>query len=752
MSKGLKIFLKVFLLTFLIGSLLIIAVVAAGSLGLFGLDKDFDVNALDLNYTSIIYYVDDNGETHELERLYKTQNRVWADISEIPKYLQDAFVSIEDERFYSHNGVDIPRTLKATFLYVFKGGSSFGGSTITQQLVKNITNDRDARPDRKIREMWRAMGIERKYSKEQILELYLNTIFLANNCNGVQSAANKYFGKDVSELSLAQCASIAGITQYPSKYDPLVNPESNIEKQRIVLRKMLDLGKISQEEYDEAVSEELVFSNHASKNSGYVQSYFVDQIINELIADLQKEKGYSAEFAEKTIYNSGLKIYATIDPSVQKAMENVYENASNFPIVSGQTKPQSAMVVLDPHTGGIKGIVGGIGKKSGDRILNRASQTYRQPGSTIKPLAVYAPAIEQGKIMPSTIVEDAPIDINGWKPTNYYSGYKGKVTARSALKESMNTPAVRVLNEVGIDYSYDFLTKKLGFTSLVNNETRDGKKYTDKNLSSLALGGLTDGMSVTEMAAAYATFANNGLYNKPHSYTKVVNSEGKTILENKLEPSVAMSESTAFLTNSMLQSVIQSGTGTAARLASGMPAGGKTGTTDEQNDRWFAGFTPYYVGVVWYGYDQPKSLEFLSYHPCMPVWKKVMDSIHKNLPLKDFTIPSTVEEAKVCEITGKLASSGCKTLTEYFKVGKKPVSYCPGHGDIQVSPTPDETPDAEHPDNSTQPDTSPIPGTPSSGASPSPVPTATPHSKPTAVPIPTHTPSNTGSGDVIVLD
>ncbi len=734
MSRGLKIFLKVFLITFLVGVLIVAAVIVSGCFGLFG-DGDFDVDALDLNYTSIVYYTDENGEPHELERLYKSQNRVWADITEIPQYMQDAIVSIEDERFYSHNGVDIPRTLKATFTYIFKGSSSFGGSTITQQLVKNITDDKAVSPDRKIREMWRAMSLERKYSKEQILELYLNTIYLANNCNGVQAAANKYFGKDISELTLAQCASIAGITQYPSLYDPLVNPDKNIEKQHIVLDKMLELGKITQEEYDQAMAEELAFEDHEIKGSDHVQSYFIDQLINDLIRDLQNEKGYSADFAEKTVYNGGLKIYATIDPEVQEVMEDVYENKANFPRVSGEETPQSAMVVLDPKTGAVVGTVGGIGEKSGDRILNRASMSYRQPGSTIKPLSVYAPAIEQGKIMPTTIVEDAPIDINGWKPTNYYSGYKGKVTARTALKESMNTPAIRVLQEVGVDYSFDFMTKKLGFTSLVDSETRDGKNYTDKNLSSLALGGLTDGLSATEMAAAYATFANNGLYNAPHTYTKVVNGDGETILEYDGKPTVAMSESTAFLINSMLQSVISDGTGTAARLSVDMPAGGKTGTTDEQNDRWFAGFTPYYVGVVWYGYDQPKSLEFLTYHPCMPVWKKVMDAINKNLPTKDFEMPSSLEAAEVCSVTGKLASSGCKTITEYFKAGQGPTSYCSGHGGaVTETPPPSEEPEeTQAPTETSQP----LP-TPGGGTSATSTPTSTPANS--AIPIPPSSP------------
>lgn len=761
MRKGLKIFLKIFLILVLVGCLALVGIFVCGIFGLFGFDSEFDINALDLNYTSMVYYVDEAGEPHELERLYESQNRVWADIDTIPQYMQDAIVSIEDERFYNHNGVDLPRTIKATFNYLINGSSSYGGSTITQQLVKNITNDKQTTPDRKIREMWRAMSLERKFSKQQILELYLNTIYLANNCNGVQAAANKYFGKDVSELTLAESASIAGITQYPSRFDPLTNPENNIEKQHIVLAKMLELGKISQEEYDQAMSEELVFQDEPIGDNVPAQSYFVDQLINDVLRDLQREKGYSLSFAEKLLYNGGLKIYATIDPEVQEVMEEVFQNKSNFPRVSGEETPQAAMVVLDPHTGAVKGTVGGIGEKSGDRVYNRASMSLRQPGSTIKPIAVYAPAIEQGKLLPSSIVEDAPLDIDGWKPTNYYAGYKGKVTARTALKESMNTPAIRVLQDVGVDYSYSFLSDKLGISSLVDNETRDGNTYSDKNLSSLALGGLTDGVSVTELAAAYATFANYGLYNEAHTYTRVINGSGETILENEQNPTEAMSESTAFLVNSMLQSVIENGTGTAAQLASDMPAGGKTGTTDDQNDRWFVGFTPYYVGCVWYGYDQPQSLEFLTYHPCMPVWKKVMDQINADLPVKEFEQPTDVVKATICSRTGQLAGSTCTSTRyeEYFPEGKVPRTYCPGHAGGSVSTsTPSATPSATPTQSPTEsPSASPPPtsgsstNAPATSAPPSRPPTSTPIQIPTAPPAsPSATPARTPD-DVIEI-
>ncbi|OQB12027.1 MAG: Penicillin-binding protein 1F [Firmicutes bacterium ADurb.Bin193] len=745
MKRILRAFFRVFFIALLIGMLLIGGVVAGGLFGIFGDDSSFDISALNLNFTSAVYYTDSAGQTHELERLYESQNRIWADISKVPKYMQDAIVSIEDERFYKHNGVDIPRTLKATLTYVFKGSSSFGGSTITQQLVKNMTEDKQIDPSRKVREMWRALSLERKFSKQQILELYLNTIYLANNCNGVEAAANKYFGKDVSQLTLAQCASIAGITQYPALYDPLVNPDKNIEKQHIVLKKMLSLGKITQAEYDAACSEKLSFLNKSVKEN-QAQSYFVDQLINDILKDLEKQKGYSSAFAEKLLYNGGLKIYATIDPAVQKAMEDVFENSANFPKVSGNPKPQAAMVVLDPYTGAIKGTVGGIGEKSADRVLNRASMSLRQPGSSIKPLSVYAPAIERGLISPSSLVLDAPIDIAGWKPSNYYSGYKGTVTARNALEQSMNTPAVRVLQEVGVDYSFQFVTKKLGITSLVESETRDdGKAYTDKGLSPLALGGLTDGVCATEMAAAYAPFVNSGLYYPPYSYTRVVDSGGKTILEHKVKPMVAMSEETAFLVNSMLNSVVERGTGTAAKLSSGMPAGGKTGTTDDQNDRWFVGFTPYYVGVVWYGYDQPKSLEFLAYHPCMPVWKKVMEQINKPLPVKEFTVPRGISKVSICTSSGKRATGFCNeagtAINEYFKSADIPAAYCNAHTEAGINATPEvSSAPNELPGGAAQ---ETPPPNPPAGTSPTgkpgiininPAPVATPVSIPTAPP------------------
>ncbi len=714
MARGFKIFTTVFISTLLAIALLIGGVFGISFFGLFGTES-FDASMISLNLTSTVYYTDANGVSHELTHLYQSQNRIWADITDIPKYMQDAFVAIEDERFEQHGGVDIPRTAKATFKYIFTGSSSFGGSTITQQLVKNLTNDRDTSPLRKIREMARSIALEREMSKEQILEMYLNTIYLANNCYGVQAAANRYFGKDASELTLAECASIAGITQYPSYYDPLQNPENNIDKQQIVLKKMLELGKITQEEYDAAIAEKLTFGVKGKTDNSPVQSYFVDELINDVVRDLMREKGYSEAVAEQIVYNSGLKIYATIDPNVQEAIEAVYENPASFPNAPGTVKPESAMVIVDNQTGEVKGIVGGIGKKKQNRIFNRATQALRQPGSTMKPLGVYAPAIEKNLISPSSLVLDAPININGWKPTNYYSGYRGTVTVRTALKESMNTPAVRVLEDVGIDYSYKFVTEKLGITTLVEKDTRNGKVFSDKALSSLSLGGVTDGVKPIELAGAYAAFANGGIYHTPHTYTKVVDSEGNILLENKIEGKVAMSDSTAYLVTSMLESVVKNGTGTTARLPCGMPSGGKTGTTDGEIDRWYVGFTPYYTGVVWYGYDNPQSLSFLSYHPCTPVWKNVMNTISASQPRQDFKAPDSVKTVSVCSATGKYPNEECTTVVEHFKSDAAPTAKCNGEHmkpveDIEDNPEAGGA-TAETPGSETTPESGQTPST-----------------------------------------
>lgn len=725
MGPYVKKFLKIFFITAIIGTLLVIGAFTGAVLGFMGSVDGIDVSELTLDSTTQIYYIDrESGEEKLLTTLDAEQNRVWVDYDKIPKAMKDAFVSIEDERFYQHHGVDVKRTAKATFMYfinkITRKPTSFGGSSITQQLVKNLTNEKDQSPIRKMQEISRSVNLEKELSKDQILELYLNSIYLSQGCNGVQTASQTYFGKDVSELNLAECASIAGITQYPSLFDPLVNPDKNKEKQEIVLKKMLELGKITQSEYDDAVAYTLEFkSMESSEETNKVNSYFVDQVIYDVLNALM-DKGYSRTMANKMLYSGGLKIISTCDVNVQKAIENVYEQESNFYSTSASPAPQSAMLILDPYTGAVKGMVGGIGKKTANLTLNRATQTLRQPGSSIKPIAVYAPAIENNLITPADIYIDKATSYNGWTPQNVDRQFRGAVSVQYAVQQSLNTVAVEILNKMGTKKSYDFLTNNLGITSLVEEEVRsDGKSYSDIGLSQLALGGLTDGVSVLQMAAAYAPFANDGIYTQPYTYTKVSNAEGKEIITNEPETYIAMDASTAYVTTRMLRNVVTSGTGGGAQVSSGIFTAGKTGTATDYRDRWFIGYTPYYVGAVWYGYDQPKSTPS---SPCVRVWKKVMDQVHKGLPDKMFEMPGKVVTASYCKDSGKQATDACREAgtvqSFYFVKGSTPRGTC----DLPHTPEEEE----EDPNASAEPDSSDDPNGSSDPTLPEPTGSASP--------------------------
>lgn len=652
-------------------------------------DLDFamtnSMGSSDLDLTSTLYWQDPrDGEWKDFEYLSSGEKRLWVDIDEIPNWLEDAFVAIEDQRFFSHSGVDWKRTTGAVLNEIFKGGSTYGGSSITQQLVKNITGERDRKYTRKIKEIIRALAVETRLSKQQILELYLNTIYLGHGCNGVESAARIYFDKSVTELTLAESASIAGITQYPSLYDPHKNKEENIKKQRLVLSKMLELGFIDQEDHDKAVAEELKFVKGEELLS-VNQSYFADQIANEVIADLMKELGHTEAVATNMVFKGGLKIYTTADKRVQNHAESVFENESNFPSAGGSSL-QAAIVVTEPRTGYVKAIVGGRGAKNGSRVLNRATQTVRQSGSAIKPLSVYAPAIDLGLITMDSIVTDEAINIGGWQPKNYYNTFYGDISIRRAVNVSANIPAVKVLQKVGVDKSFDYMTNKLHFTTLVDKETRNGKVYTDRNLASLALGGFTDGVTVEEMTAAYGALANDGVYISPITYTKVEDNMGKTLLTKKPVSNVAFKPTTAYLTNQLLKGVVTTGTAAGSSIP-GIETGGKTGTTDGDTDRWFAGYTPYYSAVVWVGYDSSKSVPNFGSNPALNLWRKVMTGIHKGLPGKSFSQPSGLKAASVCSVTGKLYTERCfdeegapTEVFSYYAKGTAPEEECEGHG------------------------------------------------------------------------
>jgi len=711
--SAVKRFLKVFFIMILVISL-VSGVVFGTLLVKYMKDvSDIELGNMALNLTTTMYYYDKDGNPVQAQHLYGKENRMWVNFDKIPQNLKNAFIAIEDERFYQHHGVDLRRTIAATFTYLFIDKTSFGGSTITQQLVKNVTGEDKASPARKVKEMARAFKIDKELGKDKVLEMYLNIIYLANSCNGVEAASHKYFGKDVSKLTLAECAAIAGITKNPSKYDPLKKPENNKIRQKMVLDKMLELKMISKLEYDESLKETLNFKSDDLSVNETVNSYFVDHVINEVVSDLVAQKGYSKKVATNLIYMGGLKIYMTMDPTVQNAVEQVYEDKNMFPknvpknpsVTSEKEYPQSAMCIIDPYTGQVKGVAGGIGAKTQNRVLNRATQSIRQPGSAIKPLSVYGPALEQGLITPNSTVVDEPINIKGWKPKNYYSGFKGPITVRYAVEQSANIPAVKILQDVGLDNSYNFLTKKLGITTLVDGKEIGGKVYSDKTYPSLALGGLTTGLTPEEIASAYGAFANQGNYCKSYSYVKVLDSNGKVLLENKTTAKRAMSEKTASYMNSLLRSVVTSGTGTKAQLSGGMLTYGKTGTTNSDKDRWFVGYTPYYVGSVWYGYDHPSSVAFLRTNPCIPVWKAVMDKIHEGLAVKslqgtDTKSTSQLERVKICTDSGLLATKDCPNVsTESFSPGEAPTKYCNlDHSKDKANET-GQTPSDETPSN-----------------------------------------------------
>ncbi|MBP3359439.1 MAG: PBP1A family penicillin-binding protein [Clostridia bacterium] len=651
--------------------------------------SDMNISELALNHSSYIMYTDSSGNEAELEQIKSIMNKKWVSSSDISPNLKNAAVAIEDQRFYKHHGVDIKRTFGATVKYVLSklgvGDSSYGGSTITQQVIKNITKEADKKATRKIKEMMRAIALEKQLDKDEILTMYLNIAFFANNCYGVEAASNTYFRKSASEVSIAEAAAIVGITQLPGKFDPYVNPENTIEKRNRVLGKMLELGMISQEEHDSAVASSLKVVEKKSSSGGDVSSYFVDQVVNDVISDLQTVKGYSKEFAQQQLTNGGLRIHATIDPEIQEKIEKVFENKSNFPSGSAQ----AAMVIVDPYTGEIKGLVGGIGQKTDIRGFNRATQAKRQPGSAIKPLSVYAPALDLEKIDASVILKDEKITIgsDNWEPSNSYSGFKGDMIVREAVGRSSNIPAVKVLDMIGINRSYSFLENNFKLSLL---------QSADKNYSSLALGGLTSGVTVKEMAAAYAVFVNGGKYFKPHTYTKVTDSSGNVVLENQSSSTQAVKASTAYIMADLLRAPVNDSYGTArAAKLSGFETFGKTGTTNDNIDKWFVGFTSHYVGAVWYGYDQPKSIGASS-NPSTAVWKKVMESVHSGLEDKELTKPADVVETEICTDTGYLAKRSCDSITAYFVNGKQPKKTCSGHkSKSRATAAPDETSETE---------------------------------------------------------
>ncbi len=728
---------------FLTGVLTVVFVMAAfGWYAFIYLDDEFDLSMVDssLNYTSVVYGVKD-GAFVEAETLHTSENRIWADIETIPKNLQDAFVAIEDQRFYQHSGVDIKRTLHAVLNFLNPGSdSSFGGSTITQQVIKNLSGDDEQTVARKVQEIRRAWYLEREYKKDQILEVYLNTIYLSQGCYGVQTAAEVYFNKSLNELSILECASIASITKLPTYYDPIQNPENNLKRAKDVVNKMVELGFITKEEGEAAKAQTLqlhVGEGDDEASSAEINSYFVDRVILDVIDALVNDKGYSEAYARTLVYGGGIQIYSTMDLDIQSAVDAVYTDPSKFPKITSPKygeAPQSAMVIIDNATGAVVGMAGGIGPKTVARGLNRATQSYLQPGSCMKPIGTYAPAIEYQveidgvRVAPGMLLLDKGVrqDSKGnWWPKNYNVVTEKMMSVQAAVNQSTNTVAVRVNEALGVKSAFNFLKNNLAVSTMVPGVSND------ENSQALALGGLTKGISVLEITAAYSTFPNGGTYTKPYTFTKICDQNGRVILENRVESHTAMEKNTADLMTQMLEQAANVGTGTSANFRS-MPMGGKTGTTDDDKDRWFVGFTGYYTAGVWFGYDKPDTVYYGGANPAAVAWKNVMSSVHQGLPKKDFDDPTGLAVVAVCAETGKLLNEKCPAKIEgLFFAESKPTATCDYCGVPGVDPNVPLVP--ETPD---KPDTPANPTDPSAKPStdPSTKPSTDPTTKPSTTP------------------
>ena len=664
--------------------------------------------------TTVIYYTEYDDRINkigpkfvEMDYLRGSQNRRWVKYVDIPHDLVWAFVALEDKRFFEHNGVDWLRTAKVTVDYFTKGGVA-GGSTITQQLIKNMTDEADVRIQRKIQEILRAMYLESRTSKPEIMETYLNIVNLSSGCYGVQAAAYTFFNKDVSELNLIECAAIAAIVQSPTSMNPIRRPERNKVRRDECLKNMLEYGYITEEEFESAYDKELMINRPASSYVETVKSYYVDQVIEDVTNDLMKAYNYTKQMASYKVFSGGLKIYTCMDKFVQACMDSVYSNKDYFPHQSEGAIPyESAMVVLDPYNGNLLGIVGGRSEKV-QRGLNRASGSRRPPGSSIKPVSIYAPAIERGIINYGSVIDDSPVmlsETNKLWPKNLPEEYWGLTTVSDAIRVSKNTVAVRVLQKLTPEYSFSFLRDELNVTSLVEQMLMpDGKTKTDIALSPLALGGMTDGISVYQLTAAYTMFANEGIYSKPRSYTVVKDQQGNTILDNQLEQKPVISRENACIMTKLLMGVVEEGTasGLGVEMKNNIQVAGKTGTTDEDYDRWFVGYTPYYLCGAWFGYDMPRYLgvERGRNNPPLLLFYYVMNTLHKERGLyenpKEFDNPMNVITAQYCKDSGMAPGPYCdldfRTLLEnkgsriavgYFSRGSEPIEPCNVHVKVQ---------------------------------------------------------------------
>ncbi len=642
---------------------------------------------------SVIYVKNGDGKYVEYQNLLGG-NTVWVDLNKIPVNLQNAVISIEDERFRSHNGVDWGRTFSAVVNLAANrlfnlGTNEFGGSSITQQLIKVTTQNKDHSIERKINEILLALELEKsEYTKDQVLEGYLNNMPLTGELVGVGIGARYYFGKEVSDLSLAECAVMASITNNPSVYDPYLHPENVRQRQKIVLAKMYELGHITQDEYIQAVNEELVFKSSAAYQK--VQDYYVDQVVEDVIVALTEEYGYSYAYAENMVFYGGLNIYSAEDPVLQQRVEAIYTDESNYPALrqNDEEHPQTSFFAVD-YTGRVIATIGGRGEKQANRVLNRSTQSVRSPGSSIKPITAYGPAIALDLVHYSSMVRDAPIllpDGTKW-PHNYEmktTPDNGDVLLGVALQKSLNTVAARLVQQLTPERSYEYATSIFQLSTLVESKAVNGNIFTDKALSPLALGAFTDGVTARDMASAYAVFGSGGYYNEPYTYYAVTTGERgdeSTLLEGGPSAVEVLDAQSSYVMVQLMQRVTTLGTG--ASIGNSWPdweVFGKTGTSESNRDVYFTGGTAYYAAASWFGYDNNQVMIRTQTGYARNLWNLAMKALHQNLPIKDFAVPEGVESWKYCTSTGQLATDRCNsTDTGWYKETNKP-DYCTKHG------------------------------------------------------------------------
>lgn len=715
-------------------------------------------------------------EGHKIDELVASNsNRILVKMEQIPQNMADAIVAIEDERFYEHNGVDFMGMLRAGYQFVItKGKEQQGASTITQQLLKNTIFTEWMEEDgnliksvkRKLQEQYLAIELTKVVSKEEILERYMNIINLGQNTLGVEAAAQRYFGKSVSELNLSECATIAVITQNPSKYNPISHPDQNARRRKDCLDSMLELEFITKAEYDEAIADN-VYERIERHNVNFLEdasssSYFVDALTYDVRNDLITKKGYSESQADFLLFSGGLRIMSTMDPKIQEIVDQEVNNPENYPdyiqylldcaltitskdgTVQNYSKemmtlyfkdnidpkfdllfdtpedavaafeqyktallkegdeyverysttpqPQVSLYMMDQSTGYVVAMSGGRGTKEGRLTFNRATGSYRQPGSTFKVLAAYAPALDSAGLTLANVYNDAPFLYDDGKPvSNWYSEakYKGLCSIRYGIEQSLNIVAVKTLTQITPQLGYDYL-EDFGFSQLANGKEVGGKLYYDAR-QPLALGGITTGVSNEELTAAYAAIANGGVYIKPKLYTLVLDSNGEIILDNRNpDPETTkqvIKDTTAFLLTDAMVDVVKKGTGTRTRFSNTMGIAGKTGTTSDNKDVWFAGFTPYYTCSTWAGYDNNHKMfsdgANQETNIAKNIWRKVMEQVHQDLPDADFKVPTGIVEAEICKLSGKLPNEGlCDPsciVTEYFEEETIPTETCDVH-------------------------------------------------------------------------